>query len=94
LEISVVNIPANSQAIFALKKSLELNRYFILKEFKPMTTKFNINVLKGRRTKESMIAIDEIMTEVEAIESIIDETKEIKEVVSSDLLTVATKIEQ
>lgn len=28
-EISVVNVPANPQAIFALKKSLELNKYFI-----------------------------------------------------------------
>lgn len=74
-EISVVNIPANSQAIFALKKSLKLNNAFILKQFKKMTKTFNEKVFKWRRTKEQVITIDEISTEVDKIEMISEEVK-------------------
>jgi len=92
-EISVVNIPANSQAIFALQKSLKINNYFILQNFKNMKTKLNLNVFKWRRTKEASISLDQIETEFNAVETVIEEVKTYLNDITLELDTVEKKIE-
>lgn len=64
IECSIVNIPSNSQATFAIKKSLELNRNFIFKNIYKIDESIINNkwlVVLDDATKEDMEKLDSVI---------------------------------